>query len=88
MHAMVVDVTIKDREVAQRELRDDVVPTVSGVPGFVAGYWIAVSDVRGHSVVVFDSEEAARAAAGRVQEQRRDGVSIDDVQVGEIVAHA
>lgn len=88
MHAMVVDVTINDREVAQRELRDGVVPTVSAAPGFVAGYWIAVSDVRGHSVVVFDSEEGARAAAGQVQEQRRDGVSIDDVQVGEVVAHA
>jgi hypothetical protein len=88
MHAVVVDVTIKDRELAQGELRDAVVPMVSAVPGFVAGYWIAVSDVRGHSVVVFDSEEAARAAAGQVQEQRRDGVSIDDVQVGEVIAHA
>jgi hypothetical protein len=39
-------------------------------------------------VVVFESEEAARAAAGQVQEQRRDGVSIDDVQVGQVVAHA
>lgn len=88
MYAMVVDVTIEDRERAQSELRDRVVPMVSGAPGFVAGYWIAVSDVRGHSVVVFESEEAARAVAGQVQGQPRDAVSIDDVQVGEVVAQA
>jgi hypothetical protein len=88
MYAVVVDVTIEDRELAERELRDAVVPGVSGVPGFVAGYWIAVSDVRGHSVVVLESEQAARAVAGQVQDQARAGVSVDDVQVGEVVAKA
>jgi hypothetical protein len=88
MHAMVVDVTIKDREAARAELDDQVVPMVSGAPGFVAGYWVAVSDNQGRSVVVFESEDAANAAAGQVRGQSRDTVTIDNVAVGEVVAHA
>jgi len=85
MHAVVVDVTIKDREAAESELRDSVVPMVSAAPGFVAGYWIAVAEGQGRSVAVFESEDAAGAVAGRIPEQGRDAVSIDNVVVG---AHA
>lgn len=88
MHAVVVDVTINDREAAQGELRDRVVPAVSGAPGFVAGYWVAVSENQGRSVAVFESEEAASAVADQVRGQGRDAVSIDNVAVGEVVAHA
>jgi hypothetical protein len=88
MHAVVVTVTIKDRERAQAALRDRVVPMVSGAPGFVGGYWVSVSDDQGASIAVFESEEAARAMAGQVDAAPAEGVSIDSVQVGEVVAHA
>ena len=39
MHAVVVRVTVNDREAATQGLREDVVPAVSQAPGFVAGYW-------------------------------------------------
>jgi len=88
MHAVVVDVTINDREAAQGELSDHVVPMVSAAPGFVAGYWVAVSENQGRSIAVFESEEAADAMAEQVQGQGRDAVSIDSVSVGPVVAHA
>jgi hypothetical protein len=87
MHAVVVDVTIKDPETAQATLRDRVVPMVSGAPGFVAGYWLEAGPGKGHSVVVFESEEAAQAVAGHVTAPGEE-VVIDNVEVREVVAHA
>ena len=43
MHAVVVHVTVNDRNVAIENLRGRLVPTISGLPGFVAGYWVALS---------------------------------------------
>ena len=67
MHAVVVSVTVHDRDAAISELHEQVVPTVSGAPGFVAGYWIALPNGKGRGTIVFDSEGAAQAAAGQVQ---------------------
>ena len=89
MHAVVVRVTIKDREAATQGLRDDVVPAVSQAPGFVAGYWTRKegSD-QGLSMTVFESEDAASAAAERVRSMAPDAVNVDDVEVREVVASA
>jgi hypothetical protein len=87
MHAVHVRVTVHDRETAVKNLEDQVVPAASGAPGFVAGYWVALPDGKGTSIVVFDSEQAAQAVSGQIG-QARDGVTIDSVQVGEVVAHA
>jgi hypothetical protein len=87
MHAVVVSVTIHDRDAAISELNERVVPTVSGEPGFVAGYWIALPNGKGRATIVFDSEAAAQAGAGQVQAERA-AVTIDSVEVGEVVANA
>jgi hypothetical protein len=87
MHAVVVNVTINDPEVAVAELSDQVVPQVSQAPGFVAGYWVRLAGNKGTSIVAFESEQQARAAAERVQ-AGREAVSFDSVEVGEVVAHA
>jgi heme-degrading monooxygenase HmoA len=60
MHAVVVRVTVSDREGAEQRLRDEVVPQVSRAPGFQAGYWTREGD-SGLAMVIFDSEENARA---------------------------
>ena len=39
MHGVVVNVTINDREAADRELPDQLVPWASRTLGFVTGYW-------------------------------------------------
>ncbi|HEY2159744.1 MAG TPA: hypothetical protein VGH24_00420 [Solirubrobacteraceae bacterium] len=87
MHAVVLNVTINDPEAAAAALREQVVPQVSGSPGFVAGYWVGLEGNRGTSVVVFESEDAARAAAAQAQSPG-EFVGFDSVEVGEVVASA
>jgi chemotaxis protein CheY-P-specific phosphatase CheC len=88
MHAVVVQVTINDFEPAAEMLRSEIVPRVSGAPGFVAGYW-ARSDSSGLSFIVFESEDAARVAADMIQSQpARDEVTLDNVEIREVVANA
>ena len=61
MHAVIVSVTVNDGEAATTQLRNEIVPRVKQAPGFVAGYWVGKED-QGTGVVVFESEDAARAA--------------------------
>lgn len=86
MHAVVTRVTIQDQEAAEKTLREEVVPRVSQAPGFVAGYWVRLSEDKGTSVVAFESEEAARAAADRIEPPPT--VTFDSVEVGEVVGNA
>jgi heme-degrading monooxygenase HmoA len=91
MHAVVVKVTVRDAPVATEFLRESVVPSVAQAPGFVAGYWVRLEGGdEGNSLVVFESEDAARAAAERIRENvgSNPGVTLNDVTVGEVVANA
>ena len=87
MHAVVVRVRISEEGAALAALRDQVVPQVSQAPGFVAGYWTR-KDNTGLSMIVFESEDAARAAGERIQGVVPEGVTLEDVEVREVVAHA
>jgi hypothetical protein len=88
MHAVIVDVSISDAEQSQQELRERVVPAVSQAPGFVAGFWIAAGEGKGHSVVVFESEDVARQMADQVRDNAPGAVTIENVSVHPVVAHA
>jgi hypothetical protein len=89
MHAVVVRVSISDVETAQKGLKEAVVPVVSQAPGFVAGYWTRSEDgSNGQSMIVFESEEAARAAAERLGTNVPEGVTIEGFEVREVVASA
>ena len=87
MHAVVTRVTVNDREAATSQLRENVVPAVSQAPGFVAGYWTRGDD-GGLSMVVFESEDAAKTMSERVPSLVSDAVTIKDIEVREVVAHA
>jgi hypothetical protein len=87
VHAVVVTVTISDHETAESHLREQVVPGVSQAPGFVSGYWVRKGD-SGSSMVVFESEDAAKAMSERVPSMVPDVVTIKSIEVGEVVAHA
>lgn len=87
MHAVVVKVTIGDREAAESALREQVVPRASQAPGFVAGYWTR-KDNTGLSMVVFESEEAANNMSEQVKSMAPGGVAVEDVEVREVVVHA
>ena len=89
MHAVVVRVTIEDFDAARQGLRDRVVPGVSQAPGFVAGYWTRSEDgSNGIGMIVFDSEESARNASEMIAAGATDGVTLDAVEVREVVEHA
>ena len=87
MHAVIVTVTISDHEAAESHLRGQVVPGVSQAPGFVAGYWTRKDD-SGLGMVIFESEDAAEAMSERVPSMAPDVVTIQDIEVREVVAHA
>jgi len=87
MHAVVVTVSISDHEVAESHLQEQVVPGVSQAPGFVAGYWTRKDD-SGLGMVIFESEDAAEAMRERVPSMVPDVVTIEDIEVREVVAHA
>ncbi len=92
MHAVVVRVTINDFETARPMLENEVVPRVSSAPGFVAGYWTRSQDGgNGLATIVFESEDAARQASEMIRAAASDpegGVSLEDVEVREVVASA
>lgn len=87
MHAVLVKATLHDREAAQKMLDEEVVPRVSRAPGFVAGYW-TWRDNTGVSMVIFASEDDANGMSEQVRSMVGPSVTIDDVEVREVVAHA
>jgi hypothetical protein len=89
MHALVIQVTIHNPEPATARLRDEVVPRASQAPGFVTGHWIKTGDDKGLSVMIFESEDAAQAAVEVIRAQPdSEDVTLDSVDVREVVAHA
>ena len=87
MHAVVVKVTINDFDTAVKELRDNVVPNVSQIPGFVTGTWTRDGS-DGLSMVVFESEEVAQQASEQVPSMISDAVTLQSVEIREVTAHA
>lgn len=89
MHAVVIRATIGDSEIAQKGLREQVLPRVSNAPGLVAAYWTRSDDkTNGVSMIVFESEEAARAAAEMIgAAPPPETVTLDNVEVREVVAN-
>jgi hypothetical protein len=85
---MVFQVKIHDQEEARRILDEQIVPGVSGAPGFVAGYWVETQGGAGTSVVVFESEEAANRAAASGPPPDSDALTVESFTIGAVVAHA
>ena len=93
MHAVVVRVTIHNADRTREVLNGQVVPQVSGAPGFHSGYWTwsTGGELNGLSMLIFDSEENASAAGERIRAiaaNAPDDVTLDGVEVREVVASA
>lgn len=93
MHAVVGQVRIDPsrEEEARKVLSEVVVPTAKAMPGFAGGTWCrALQDDRGISVLLFQSEQAARAAAEQMREGPPPGTPATFVSadVFEVVAQA
>ena len=87
MHAVVARVTVQDRAAAEAELHDKIIPQVSKAPGFVAGYWTR-KDETGMSMMVFESEDAATRASEMIPAAVPDTVTLQELEVREVVGHA
>jgi len=87
MHAVVVRVKLEDVEAARRGLREEVVPGASQAPGFVTGHWTRKDD-SGVAMVIFESEDTAKAMSERLPSMAPDAVTIEDIDVYEVEAHA
>ena len=64
-HALVTQVSLEGRDPAEAEklLHEQVIPTVKGLAGFDRGVWMRSADgLTGMGIVVFESEEHAKAA--------------------------
>jgi hypothetical protein len=87
MYAVVVRVTVNDPQAAETALREQTVPAVSQAPGFVTGHWTRKGNT-GTSMVILESEDAANGASERIRANAPAGVTVDDVEVREVLAHA
>lgn len=87
MHAVVTRVSFTDVDTAIAQLRERTAPAVSQLPGFVAAYFTRLDD-SGMAMVVFDSEDDARSASETVSSRVPEGVSLESVEVREVVASA
>ena len=88
MHAVVTRVSIKgDVAEAQQHVHNNVVPRVKEAPGVIAGYWVELPGGKGAAITLFETEDAARAAAEMAQNAPRpEAVTFDSLEVGEVFA--
>jgi hypothetical protein len=91
MHAVTIKVEVLDRDKAEQDLQEHVVPMAKQAPGFVAGYWLAPAEGMGWSLMFFESEDAARAAVAEIRARpgRPDApAKITDIGDMRVIAHA
>ena len=91
MYAAFVTVTIDPGKEAEAKelLTSQIVPMVKQSEGLIAGYWGEPVDGRGLSIVVFDTEAHARAAAPPAGTRPPGSpVVVDTVEFREVIATA
>ena len=88
MYALVARSTITDFEQARKFLREEGIPRLAQMPGFISGHWVRLGEKTGASMLLFESEEAAQAAKRRVETTSPPMVTPITVEVGEVQEHA
>ena len=90
MHAVVVRSTLHDAEQGRQFLREQGIPRLQQAPGFVSAQWVKLDENTGTSMLTFESEEAARAAAEQLRSNPppATAVTINTVEIGEVVERA
>jgi hypothetical protein len=90
MHAVITKATIHDIDRAKKILKEEGIPRMSQAPGFVAGHWVRLDESTGTGMIIFESEEAAQGAAERIRTNAPagDAVTINSIEIGEVVGHA
>ena len=87
MYAVVARSTIADFEQARKFLREEGIPRLSQIPGFISGHWVRLGEKAGASMILFESEEAAQEMKERVETSSPPVVKPISVEVGEVQEH-
>jgi hypothetical protein len=87
MHAVVARSTIHDFDAARTYLTEQGIARVRQAPGFVGAQWVRLDESTGTSMLTFESEDDARAAAEqlRANPPGGDAITIDSIEIGEVV---
>jgi hypothetical protein len=87
MYAVVARSTIHEFEQATSVLREQAIPRIRQAPGFVSAQWVRLDESTGTSMLTFETEEAARAAAEQIRANPPggDAITINSIEVGEVV---
>jgi hypothetical protein len=90
--ANIVEVFVDESVDPERKgLHEVVIPRVRQLPGVVTGHWLVPIEGKGISVVVFETEEAARGAIEAMGLKEgaspAPGVSVKSVQTREVIGH-
>jgi hypothetical protein len=94
MHGVIVQVKVHSdqEEVARKMLREVVVPQAKSLAGFAGGTWLrALESDAGRGVLLFESEEAARAAVAEIRSQGPPPgapVTMEAIEAYEVLAQA
>jgi hypothetical protein len=89
VHAAIVRSNVDMARVGEALAGIDAVKTrLKGMRGFRGGYWLQPLDGQGMAVLLWDDEEAAKAAAFPVGSSPAPGVTIESVENRIIVAQA
>jgi hypothetical protein len=94
MHAVVVNTRVEESAMdpEYKILREQIIPAVRQLPGFVGGYWLAPVTGIGLSVVFFESEDVARKNAETMGVKPggslSPGTSFESVEFVEVAGHA
>jgi len=90
MHAVVTKSTIHDLDRGREVLNETGIPRLKQAPGFVSANFASLEDGTGRGMIIFESEEAARTAAEQIRANppAGDAVTIDSIEVGEVVGNA
>lgn len=86
MWAVVINVDINDAVAAKQGLDEQMLPTIRQAPGFVGGSWVLLDERHGTSIAVFETQEQARAGLPE-KGATAPGVTMTNVEVGEVLAH-
>ncbi len=86
MYAVVTRSTVSDFEQAGKLLQEEVLPRIRQAPGFVTAYWVKLEGNNGTAMMLFESEDAARAWADQINPPAV--VTLTSKEVGEVLSHA
>ena len=89
--ALINNVRVENVDQSREALQSQVVANVKKAPGFVSGTWTRSADGKqGRSIMIFESEEAAKAAAERARTGPPQGAPVTFVsaEVFEVLAQA